>query len=631
MSDRSSTPQGTPWAPPRINGFRHATSDALDGVESVDDGVDELDPSAYQTGTWHTSASFTDRGRSGTWGAPPTPSDDRSGHGATGAAPRAWVDIRDGYATRHDLPAIERDSAAPIPGLGVDGHGNSAAGRPSSGYGSGQGSTGYNGGGLEPTAFDRGGVDPNGPERAGHERAGYDPTGHERAGYDGYDRTGHDRGGSGSTNRGAAGSGAAGGGAAGGGEAGGGAIAGAAAGGGALGGGAASGSAMAGGTIGGGVAGGGAAGYDLTGSAGYGSADSGSAHPAGYGSSYSPPRANGDSAGGYGPSTLSPGGHVNGYSTNGNGVTGHAQNGNGASGHSPNGNDANGRATTGYAPNGHVANGNGHIAIPLGGAANGHGAGGSGTADSGMSGYGANGQGANGHGANGQSTNGHGTASHGSSGSLVPLDTAYAMDPLAPRIHGGWDSPRRSTTADPAVQIDYELVTALQNEVSRQLIDALRGEVGLTNADRRRLTEEFAERVVLQNVESRLRAGETGPVNWPGYTEALRAAVSAYLIGLGRLQPLIDNPDVENIMVLGTRVRVVYANGAIDEDSFQSAASDEELIALLQRLAERGGQTERSLSTTKPILHLRLPDGARLTVIYVVTARPVVVIRRHRV
>ncbi len=182
-----------------------------------------------------------------------------------------------------------------------------------------------------------------------------------------------------------------------------------------------------------------------------------------------------------------------------------------------------------------------------------------------------------------------------------------------------------------AVQIDYDLVTTLQAEVSRTLIDALRGEVGLTNADRRRMTQEVAERVVRRNVDERLRSGETGAVTWPGYAEALCAAVAAYLIGLGRLQPLIDNPDIENIMVLGTRVRVVYASGAIDEDSFTSAASDEELITLLQRLAERGGQTERSLSTAKPILHLRLPDGARLTVIYVVTARPVVVIRRHRI
>jgi pilus assembly protein CpaF len=205
------------------------------------------------------------------------------------------------------------------------------------------------------------------------------------------------------------------------------------------------------------------------------------------------------------------------------------------------------------------------------------------------------------------------------------------MDRLAPQVHAGWDTPAAARTPDAAIQVDYELVTTLQNEVSRQLIDALRREIGLTNADRRRITAEFAERVVRENVDGRMRAGETGAVTWPGYAQALCSAVTAYLIGLGRLQPLIDNPDIENIMVLGTRVRVVYANGAIDEDSFTSAASDEELIALLQRLAERGGQTERSLSTAKPILHLRLPDGARLTVIFVVTARPVVVIRRHRV
>jgi Flp pilus assembly CpaF family ATPase len=205
------------------------------------------------------------------------------------------------------------------------------------------------------------------------------------------------------------------------------------------------------------------------------------------------------------------------------------------------------------------------------------------------------------------------------------------MDRHAPQQHGGWDVPRAGRSADSPIQIDYDLVSSLQAEVSQAMIEAVRGDAVLTNAERRQLTQEVAERVVHRNVDSRLRSGETGPVTWPGYVEALVAAVTAYLIGLGRLQPLIDDPEIENIMVLGTRVRVVYANGHIDEDSFSAAASDEELITLLQRLAERGGQTERSLSTAKPILHLRLPDGARLTVIYVVTARPVVVIRRHRI
>ena len=184
---------------------------------------------------------------------------------------------------------------------------------------------------------------------------------------------------------------------------------------------------------------------------------------------------------------------------------------------------------------------------------------------------------------------------------------------------------------DPAIQIDYDLVSVLQAEVSRLVIEALRGETSVTNDHRRAITRELTDAVVRRNVDTRVRSGETGPVTWPGYERALSEAVNAYLTGLGRLQPLIDDPDVENIMVLGTRVRVVYANGVIDETTFTAAASDEELISLLQRLAERGGKTERSLSSAKPILHLRLPDGARLTVIYMVTSRPVVVIRRHRI
>jgi len=223
-----------------------------------------------------------------------------------------------------------------------------------------------------------------------------------------------------------------------------------------------------------------------------------------------------------------------------------------------------------------------------------------------------------------------------------PVAGAQPSDRYAPRVFGPDPYAARTTGAalvphepaarrEPTIQIDYEIVATLQAEVSRLVIEELRGETSVSNEDRRRVTRELTEVVVRRNVDIRLRSGETGPVTWPGYERALADAVAAYLIGLGRLQPLIDDPDVENIMVLGTRVRVVFANGVVDETSYTAAASDEELIGLLQRLAERGGKTERSLSSAKPILHLRLPDGARLTVIYQVTTRPVVVIRRHRV
>ncbi|HZD98896.1 MAG TPA: ATPase, T2SS/T4P/T4SS family, partial [Micromonosporaceae bacterium] len=237
---------------------------------------------------------------------------------------------------------------------------------------------------------------------------------------------------------------------------------------------------------------------------------------------------------------------------------------------------------------------------------------------------------ANGH-ANGHAVDGNhvnavtGTAANGASVGRAGLRIDFS--PMAPASAPGL----LPATPDPAIQIDYDLVSALQAEVSRLVIEALRGETSVTNDHRRAITRELTDAVVRRNVDTRVRSGETGPVTWPGYERALSEAVNAYLTGLGRLQPLIDDPDVENIMVLGTRVRVVYANGVIDETTFTAAASDEELISLLQRLAERGGKTERSLSSAKPILHLRLPDGARLTVIYMVTSRPVVVIRRHRI
>jgi pilus assembly protein CpaF len=172
------------------------------------------------------------------------------------------------------------------------------------------------------------------------------------------------------------------------------------------------------------------------------------------------------------------------------------------------------------------------------------------------------------------------------------------------------------------------VVRTLQVTVSERVRDQLRGRE-VSNSDQRRITEEAARQLVRQHTDNRVAAGDVLP---PTYEAALIAAVNAHLLGLGRLQPLIDNPDVENIYVNGhDRVRVVYADGRVDETSFTAAGSDTELVELLQRLAARGGQTERTLSTAKPVLHLRLPDGARMTVMYVVTPRPVISIRRHRI
>ncbi|WP_052113332.1 CpaF family protein [Actinotalea fermentans] len=112
---------------------------------------------------------------------------------------------------------------------------------------------------------------------------------------------------------------------------------------------------------------------------------------------------------------------------------------------------------------------------------------------------------------------------------------------------------------------------------------------------------------------------------------AVASAVMAALFGLGRLQPLVDDPLVENIEVDGCdSVWISYADGH-DRKGDPVAESDAELIELLQLLAARTGADERTFTSAHPSLHLRLEDGSRLAAMAWTTPRPHVVIRRHRV
>ncbi|MFC5910141.1 CpaF family protein [Streptacidiphilus monticola] len=103
------------------------------------------------------------------------------------------------------------------------------------------------------------------------------------------------------------------------------------------------------------------------------------------------------------------------------------------------------------------------------------------------------------------------------------------------------------------------------------------------------------------------------------------------LFRAGRLQPYLDDPEIENILVNGCDdVWVSRAHQPLRQVP-PVADSDEELVELLQDLARRHGGGERSLSTSSPTLALRLEGGMRLQALTGVTPRPYVAIRRHRV
>lgn len=100
--------------------------------------------------------------------------------------------------------------------------------------------------------------------------------------------------------------------------------------------------------------------------------------------------------------------------------------------------------------------------------------------------------------------------------------------------------------------------------------------------------------------------------------------------GLGSLQPLLEDPQIETIDVNGAdQVWINYADGR-KELAEPVADSDTQLVELIRRWGAYQGQTARDFSPAKPRLRLALPDGSRLTAMMTVTPRPVLSIRRHR-
>ena len=203
-------------------------------------------------------------------------------------------------------------------------------------------------------------------------------------------------------------------------------------------------------------------------------------------------------------------------------------------------------------------------------------------------------------------------------------------------------TPRRNGHLSPAALpalLDGERVSARSvdpgtvRDVRRAVAEALAARLQADALPDPAARRELARSLLAAELSARARARVASGLDpWPVETEmAVASAVMAALFGLGRLQPLVDDPLVENIEVDGCdSVWISYADGH-DRKGDPVAESDAELIELLQLLAARTGADERTFTSAHPSLHLRLEDGSRLAAMAWTTPRPHVVIRRHRV
>lgn len=213
-----------------------------------------------------------------------------------------------------------------------------------------------------------------------------------------------------------------------------------------------------------------------------------------------------------------------------------------------------------------------------------------------------------------------------------PLDSAGPTAPVVEQSPAADDPRMRLITRErPSVggsdDLDWFQVAALRSVASERLMRLVQN-----GGNDRGEQQALGLRVIAELVdeETRLATAE-GRVVLDRVAQArLRAAVFDALFRLGRLQPLVDNVDVENVTILGCDdVWIEYADGRLERGP-AVADSDQALIEFLVFLASRSEVNARQFSESEPRLHLRLDGGSRLAATAWVTPRPSVVIRRHR-
>ena len=155
------------------------------------------------------------------------------------------------------------------------------------------------------------------------------------------------------------------------------------------------------------------------------------------------------------------------------------------------------------------------------------------------------------------------------------------------------------------------------------------GAAGMSEGERRSFVEKLAREAIDEAARSMVEGAVTTPT--VEEEEQIVRRLVATQLGLGRLQLLLDDDDIENININGCdNVWVKRADG-IKEQVDPIADSDEELVELVQRAARAhhtGG--ERRIDSAKPIVDLHLAGGHRLSAMIEVSHRPCVSIRRHR-
>lgn len=104
----------------------------------------------------------------------------------------------------------------------------------------------------------------------------------------------------------------------------------------------------------------------------------------------------------------------------------------------------------------------------------------------------------------------------------------------------------------------------------------------------------------------------------------------AQVLGLGRLEPLLEDEEISDIHIRGNKPVWIKKRNGERAELPAIVKTDAELVELIRRIATRMGHREQRFDPSHPELNLQLPDGSRLFAAMEVTSHPTLIIRRHR-
>jgi pilus assembly protein CpaF len=136
---------------------------------------------------------------------------------------------------------------------------------------------------------------------------------------------------------------------------------------------------------------------------------------------------------------------------------------------------------------------------------------------------------------------------------------------------------------------------------------------GLAGSLRERMLAQPAEPGTADDAQERIRAfvDREASVLDQGSRDALVARIAERSFGLGPLEPLLADPEVDEVLVCGTAPAWVERRGRLEATEVRFA-SDGELRHAIERILAPLG---RRVDEAEPLCDARMPDGSRVNVV----------------